>query len=160
MASQQAVTDDVVELQQVDPRAESSNVYATINPQEIGPPEAQRRAGDNPVISPNMLFRHPRSVFSSARFVFTGTNRILAVFKEPKERKSEVMTKALAIIGIIAACFALWPTFSSAKDGRKATLIAEWTAKKDFLEFCRSSLAPLVDCSNLGNMDLCVVFVA
>ncbi|RYP48351.1 hypothetical protein DL769_011210 [Monosporascus sp. CRB-8-3] len=138
MASQQAVTDDAVELQQVDPRAESSNVSATINPHEIGPPEAQRRAGNSLAISPTLLVRHPQNGFSSAGFVFTWTNGILGVFDKLKERRSEVMTKALAIIGIIVACFALWPTFSSAKDGRKATLIAEWTAKKDFLEFCQS----------------------
>ncbi|RYP23569.1 hypothetical protein DL765_001083 [Monosporascus sp. GIB2] len=138
MASQNALTGDAVELQQADPRAESSNLSATINPHEIGPPEAQGRAGDSLTIPPTLLVRRPQNVFTSAGLVFTWTNGILGGFNKLKERKSEVMTKTLAIIAIIVACFALWPTFSSAKDGRKATLIAEWTAKKDFLEFCQS----------------------
>lgn len=40
--------------------------------------------------------------------------------------------------GFAIACVALWSTITAANDGRKAEILAEWTAKKDFLEFCQA----------------------
>ena len=40
------------------------------------------------------------------------------------------------VISLIIAALALWPTFSGAGDSRRALDLAEWTAKKDYFEFC------------------------
>ncbi|KAK4173205.1 hypothetical protein QBC36DRAFT_195202 [Triangularia setosa] len=40
--------------------------------------------------------------------------------------------------GLIIACVALWSAIGAMMDGRKAVRIAEWTAKKDYREFCET----------------------
>lgn len=41
--------------------------------------------------------------------------------------------------GFVLACVALWSTVNATSDGRNAELLAEWTAKKDFIEFCQTA---------------------
>jgi hypothetical protein len=48
------------------------------------------------------------------------------------------MSVTIGAAGFIVACVALWSTISATKDGHKATVLAEWTAKKDYLEFCQA----------------------
>ncbi|KAM7186190.1 hypothetical protein V8F33_011956 [Rhypophila sp. PSN 637] len=48
------------------------------------------------------------------------------------------LTRLFAAAGFGLACLGLWPTITAMRDARKAQLLAEWTAKKDFLEFCES----------------------
>lgn len=47
---------------------------------------------------------------------------------------SHVMVAAPLLIAI----FTLWPTFNGTADAKKATELAKWTAKRDFIEFCQS----------------------
>lgn len=48
------------------------------------------------------------------------------------------MSTILGTGGFVVACVTLWYTISATSDGRKSKILAEWTAKKDFLEFCQS----------------------
>lgn len=52
--------------------------------------------------------------------------------------KSGLLGKAVVLVSFIVTAVALWPTFSGAVDSRRSKLLAEWTAKKDFFEFCES----------------------
>lgn len=47
---------------------------------------------------------------------------------------SHVMVAAPLLIAIVT----LWPTFTGSADTKKATELAKWTARKDFIEFCQS----------------------
>jgi hypothetical protein len=47
---------------------------------------------------------------------------------------SHVMVAAPLLITIVT----LWPTFTGSADTTKATELAKWTARKDFIEFCQS----------------------
>jgi hypothetical protein len=53
-------------------------------------------------------------------------------------RKCDLVTKLIVLLTFIIAALALWPTFSALREGRKATTLAQWTAKKDYFEFCES----------------------
>ncbi|KAK0744990.1 hypothetical protein B0T21DRAFT_345106 [Apiosordaria backusii] len=49
-------------------------------------------------------------------------------------------SRMLAAMGsFIVACVALWSAICAMEDSRKAVRLAEWTAKKDFLEFCQTT---------------------
>jgi hypothetical protein len=48
------------------------------------------------------------------------------------------VTKALSILVFIVSIVALWASVSSAVEARKATDIAKWTSKKEFIEFCEN----------------------
>ncbi|KAK8115356.1 hypothetical protein PG999_007425 [Apiospora kogelbergensis] len=53
--------------------------------------------------------------------------------------KGRMLLKLLAtILGLLFAALTIWPGYSSANDGHKAELIAEWTARKDFIEACET----------------------
>jgi len=52
--------------------------------------------------------------------------------------KSEFLGKVIVLVSFLVTALALWPTFSGAGDSRRSTLLAEWTAKKDFFELCES----------------------
>jgi hypothetical protein len=43
------------------------------------------------------------------------------------------VVKAIGIAGFIIACVALWLSLSAMNDSRRALVLAEWTAWKDFL---------------------------
>ena len=65
-----------------------------------------------------------------------------------RERCKSSIARVIATAGFVIACVALWSTISATTDGRKAEILAEWTAKKDFLEFCHEvSLGVLCSCS-------------
>jgi len=49
-----------------------------------------------------------------------------------------IIATFVGIGGFAIACVALWSTITATNDGRKAEILAEWTAKKDFLEFCQA----------------------
>ncbi|KAK8041730.1 hypothetical protein PG993_006253 [Apiospora rasikravindrae] len=51
-------------------------------------------------------------------------NRILAV---------------IAVLGFLLTVLAIWPSISAASDGHRALLLAEWTARKDFIEACEAT---------------------
>src|SRR5207247_406682 len=48
------------------------------------------------------------------------------------------ISMVVGIGGFVLACVALWSTMNATSDGRKAEILAEWTAKKDFMEFCQT----------------------
>lgn len=45
---------------------------------------------------------------------------------------------AVALLGFPLTAIVIWPSFLAASDGHKAEQIAEWTARKDFIEACES----------------------
>ena len=53
-------------------------------------------------------------------------------------RRGGALAKIAGIAGFVIACVALWSTLSAMDDGRRSIALAEWTARKDFLEFCQS----------------------
>ncbi|KAK4200344.1 hypothetical protein QBC40DRAFT_71213 [Triangularia verruculosa] len=54
-----------------------------------------------------------------------------------------VITKASKVFvttgGFIIACIGIWSAIHAMEDSRKAVKIAEWTAKKDFIEYCQAT---------------------
>lgn len=56
--------------------------------------------------------------------------------RTPKLRASAGAVLGLA--GFVIACIALWSTITSMNSGYKAQALAEWTARKDFIEFCQT----------------------
>ncbi len=49
---------------------------------------------------------------------------------------ARAVAKVAAITGFAVACVALWSTLATMDDGHYAVTLAEWTARKDFLEYC------------------------
>ncbi len=58
-------------------------------------------------------------------------------------RRGGALAKIAGIAGFVIACVALWSTLSAMDDSRRSIELAEWTARKDFLEFCQSVRANL-----------------
>ncbi|KAK8026385.1 hypothetical protein PG991_003441 [Apiospora marii] len=54
----------------------------------------------------------------------------------------DVGLKVAAILSFVITAVLVWPSISSASDGHKAAMIAEWTARKDFLENCEAVSIP------------------
>ncbi|KAK8872606.1 hypothetical protein PGQ11_003120 [Apiospora arundinis] len=46
--------------------------------------------------------------------------------------------KAATILSLLFTAVSIWPSISAASDGRTSKLIAEWTARKDFIENCEA----------------------
>lgn len=53
-------------------------------------------------------------------------------------RRAGAVTKLAGLAGFAIACVALWSTLSSMHDTRQALALAQWTARKDFLQYCHS----------------------
>ncbi|KAK3987616.1 hypothetical protein QBC44DRAFT_331236 [Cladorrhinum sp. PSN332] len=51
-------------------------------------------------------------------------------------RASPILFKILTLATFLLATLALWPSIESASDTRRSTGLAEWTSKKEFLDFC------------------------
>lgn len=49
-----------------------------------------------------------------------------------------VASKAALLVSLVLTALMAWPTISSANDTRMATLLAEWTSQKEYLEFCEA----------------------
>src|SRR4029434_196654 len=61
------------------------------------------------------------------------TSRAAAGFAPP----AGAVAKVAGITGFAVACVALWSTLVTMDDVHHAVTLAEWTARKDFLEYCR-----------------------
>ncbi|UKZ70697.1 uncharacterized protein TrAtP1_011669 [Trichoderma atroviride] len=55
-----------------------------------------------------------------------------------KNMKAGFWSHVLVAAPLLIAILTLWPTFTGTADAKKATELAKWTAKKDFIEFCQS----------------------
>lgn len=63
-----------------------------------------------------------------------------SLFKWATKLKSkDLALGSVAAITLFFTALALWPSIVSQKDTSDATLFAEWTSQKDFLEFCTST---------------------
>ncbi|KAK3940828.1 hypothetical protein QBC46DRAFT_119122 [Diplogelasinospora grovesii] len=69
-------------------------------------------------------------------------------------RKFSIAIKTTGIIAFLLSCVALWPAITSASDTKRATLLAEWTSMKDFIEFCESHALDTPDCLKARNTTL------
>jgi hypothetical protein len=84
-------------------------------------------------------------VSSSSTFLFkvtdtftTRTSDTYRLARTQFSKRGGIVVKAAGIVGLVVACVTLWPTFSAMQDTRRALLLAEWTARKEFLEFCEA----------------------
>ena len=46
----------------------------------------------------------------------------------------------ITTLTLALTCFSLWPNFTAQHDTRSALTLAEWTAQKDFLEWCSAQV--------------------
>jgi hypothetical protein len=53
-------------------------------------------------------------------------------------KRAGAATNLAGLAGFAIACVALWSTLSSMHDTRQALALAQWTARKDFLQYCHS----------------------
>ena len=53
-------------------------------------------------------------------------------------RQIEITVKGVGIVAFVLSCVSLWSSVTSASDTKTAAVLAEWTSRKDFLEFCES----------------------
>ncbi|KAK8115357.1 hypothetical protein PG999_007426 [Apiospora kogelbergensis] len=94
-----------------------------------------------------------RSIDGQSRVLDTSSSQVAI---EPKSRLARIwrafrgfsntwgdfFLKLITFLAFLIAAVAVWPSISSASDGHKAELIAEWTARKDFMESCEAVSAP------------------
>lgn len=55
-----------------------------------------------------------------------------------KNMKAGFWSHVILATPLLVAILTLWPTFAGSADAQKATELAKWTARKDFIEFCQS----------------------
>ncbi|KAK4230338.1 hypothetical protein QBC38DRAFT_39815 [Podospora fimiseda] len=73
----------------------------------------------------------PEKKNTAAAFTFT--------FQELKTyctRAAPILLKLLTLATFLLATLALWPSIESAADTKTSTGLAEWTSRKEFIEFC------------------------
>lgn len=112
------------------------------------PPSSSTSAGAQSISTepptnrpPNSTFRKQRRGAVLARLV---DNLHLSSQKtRPRPEKGAITITAKTvlaaigtIVGTLLAGLALWPSFVGVDVARKANLLAQWTARKDFYEFC------------------------
>lgn len=115
------------------PNPDSTQEHATA-------PGNQRSAAGNTTSQPASWLRR---VATTVIYPLRSLQTIGAAVLYPKlqalwARPGQLFSVTLAILTFTIACLALWPTISGAKDSKTATLLAEWTAKKEYYEFCES----------------------
>lgn len=49
-----------------------------------------------------------------------------------------MVSKVAAIASLLLTALMAWPAITSSADTRMATLLAEWTSQKEYLEFCEA----------------------
>ncbi|KAK4206743.1 hypothetical protein QBC37DRAFT_116412 [Rhypophila decipiens] len=59
-------------------------------------------------------------------------------FYDKIQSKTLLFGKFILVLSFVVTAIALWPTFSGAAESKRANLLAEWTARKDYFEFCES----------------------
>ncbi|KAK8126839.1 uncharacterized protein PG998_002598 [Apiospora kogelbergensis] len=69
-------------------------------------------------------------------------------------RRGEIILGTATVLALFITAISMWPTISAATDGRKAELIAEWTARKDFFETCETHNWTLAACEKAKGMQL------
>ena len=53
-------------------------------------------------------------------------------------KRGTTAAKIIGTVTFMVTCLALWPTFAGTDIAKKANVLAQWTADKDFYEFCES----------------------
>lgn len=64
------------------------------------------------------------------------------------------LASTVGIGGFVLACVALWATITATNDGHKSAAFAEWTALKEFLEYCQMVDYEPTACESARNMSL------
>lgn len=89
-------------------------------------------------LSPSALFHYVKQskyVCNVFRYFQFST----CVLQRDRRRCAKSGNMVFALGGFLIACIALWSTIRAMEDGRKAVSLAEWTARKDFFEYCHSA---------------------
>nr|CEG03288.1 unnamed protein product [Fusarium pseudograminearum CS5834] len=63
---------------------------------------------------------------------------IYAKFKGPWKSKVDLVGKVIVLLALVVSVLALWPAFAGASDGKRANILTQWTARKDYFEFCET----------------------
>ncbi|KAK4198266.1 hypothetical protein QBC40DRAFT_95310 [Triangularia verruculosa] len=63
-------------------------------------------------------------------------------------KQAGLFLKFLSLISFLIAAVALWQTISASIDAKRNTELAEWTAKKEFIEFCETHTWQDPDCQD------------
>lgn len=61
-------------------------------------------------------------------------------------RAGPIFFKLLTVATFSLSILALWPSIESAADTRRSTGLAEWTSKKEFIEFCEEASVDISIC--------------
>lgn len=76
-----------------------------------------------------------RCVAVAGYALFQNSKVVVGKYRGSVNKASKLLTTTT---GLIIACVALWSAIGAMMDGRKAVRIAEWTARKDYWEFCET----------------------
>nr|KAK4640620.1 hypothetical protein QC761_601035 [Podospora bellae-mahoneyi] len=76
-----------------------------------------------------------RCVADAGYALFQNSRVVVGKYRGSVNKASKLLTTTT---GLIIACVALWSAIGAMMDGRKAVKIAEWTARKDYWEFCET----------------------
>ncbi|KAK0672619.1 hypothetical protein QBC41DRAFT_20135 [Cercophora samala] len=68
--------------------------------------------------------------------------------------KGALILKVLSLTSLLITILALWQTILSSADAKRNTLLAEWSAKKEFLAFCEAHAWKDSDCQDARNVTL------
>ena len=105
---------------------------------KLSPLRASKEAGTaTPIPTPKLATR-PTETWKArlspiTTYLTSFTSRAAARLTTP----ARAVAKVAGITGFAVACVALWSTLVTMDDGHHAVTLAEWTARKDFLEYCR-----------------------
>ncbi|KAK8019139.1 hypothetical protein PG990_004277 [Apiospora arundinis] len=81
------------------------------------------------------LSANPSQILAQSRTGLVHLRKTLGKFLSDK---GDVLLKLITVLAFLVTAIAMWPSISSANDGHRAELIAEWTARKDFIESCQA----------------------
>lgn len=70
-----------------------------------------------------------------------------------KNIKAGFWSHVMIATPLLVAILTLWPTFAGSAEAEKATELAKWTARKDFIEFCQS-VSPYNSRDSMQSTDL------
>lgn len=67
------------------------------------------------------------------------------------DQRLDTAVKVFGILAFLLSCAALCPSICGQEDAHRATELAEWTALKDFMEYCESVRAWSAFCSSYAH---------
>lgn len=121
----------------------SVNAAATIMPSYSGPfscPTKERELRESHSTNPFASLANSMNTFKFVAILgaFFRSLQPASVFGRSGSIVGRASRILAAMAGFAVTCVALWTAICAMEDSRKALRLAEWTAKKEFLEFCQT----------------------